>query len=140
MRPTVSEQLAGQARALTDVVAPEVGDAYAADVLEGVIATLELLAERWTDVAPFLRWDLEATGQVLALVGIDAPSPPDDALDLVALEARHHDVQELLVRAMAAIVEQAEARDAAIRLFRDRASRYPLAARPRGGFAAHAAR
>jgi hypothetical protein len=140
MRPTVSDQLAGLARALDDVVAPEVDDAYAVDVLDGVVGTLEMLAEKWTDVAPYLRWDVDATGKVLALVGVGAPPVPDDPLDVAALEARHHEVQELLVRAMPAVVDDPDARDAVVRLFRDRAERYPLAARPRGGFGAHAAR
>jgi hypothetical protein len=140
MRPTVSDQLAGLARALDDVVAPEVDDAYAVDVLEGVVGTLEMLAERWADVAPYLRWDVEATGRVLALVGVASPPEPDDPLDVAALEARHHEVQTLLVGAMPAVVEQPDARALVVQLFRDRAERYPLAARPRGGFGAHAAR
>ena len=55
MRPTVSEQLDAIRRALVDVVAPEVTDAYAADVLAGVLATLETLADTWADVPSFLR-------------------------------------------------------------------------------------
>jgi hypothetical protein len=140
MRPTVSDQLAGLARALDDVVAPEVDDAYATDVLDGVVGTLEMLSERWADVAPYLRWDVEASSRVLALVGVEPPPLPDDPLDVTALEARHHEVQALLVDAMPTVVEDAEARAAVVQLFRGRAERYPLAARPRGGFGAHAAR
>jgi hypothetical protein len=140
MRPTVSEQLAGLRRMLAEVVAPEVADAYAADVLDDALATLDLLAERWADVPSFLRWDIEATARVLELVGVAAPPPPDDVLDLGALDTSAEEVRSLLVQAMPAVLDDPLARDAAVRLFRERAERYPLAGRPRGGFAAHSAR
>jgi hypothetical protein len=140
MRPTVSEQLAGLRRMLAEVVAPEVADAYAADVLDGALATLDLLADAWADVPRFLRWDIEATARVLELVGVAVPPPPDDVLDLGALDARAEEVRDLLVQAMPAVVDDPRARDAAVRLFRERAERYPLAGRPRGGFAAQSAR
>lgn len=140
MRPTVSEQLAGLRRMLAEVVAPEVADAYAADVLDDALTTLDLLAEAWAHVPSFLRWDIEATARVLELVGVAAPPPPDDVLDVVALDARAEEVRGLLVEAMPAVLDDPRARDSAIRLFRERAERYPLAGRPRGGFAAHSAR
>jgi hypothetical protein len=140
MRPTVSEQLDAVRRALADVVAPEVTDAYAADVLAGALATLETLADTWADVPSFLRWDSEATSEVLQLVGVDSPPMPDDTLDVVALHEHDREVRALLVTAMPAVLEHDEARAAVAQLFRDRAARYPSAARPGGGPSAHAPR
>lgn len=140
MRPTVSEQLDAVRRALADVVAPEITDAYAADVLTGALATLEHLAASWAAVPEFLRWDCEATSEVLRLVAVDVPPMPDDLLDVEALHAHDRDLRALLVTAMPAVLARDDARAAVVQLFRDRAARYPLAARPGGGSAAHAAR
>jgi hypothetical protein len=140
MRPTVSEQLSGVRQVLADVVAPEVTDAYAADVLAGALATLELLAGAWAEVPLFLWWDGEATSRLLALAGVQVPSMPDDPLDVAALHAHHRDVRALLETAMPTVMERADLRDAVVRLFRERAERYPFASRPPGGRAAHAPR
>jgi hypothetical protein len=141
MRPTVSEQLDAVRNALADVVGPEVSDAYAADVLAGALATLERIADTWADVPSFLRWDCEATSDVLRLVDVDVPPMPDDLLDVEALHAHDRDLRALLVTAMPAVLERDDARTAVVQLFRDRAARYPsAAARPGGGTPAHAAR
>jgi hypothetical protein len=140
MRPTVSEQLDAVRQALADVVAPEVADAYAADVLAGALAVLETLADTWADVPSFLRWDADATSEVLRLVGVEAPSRPDDPLDVGALHAHDREVRALLVTAMPAVLERDDARAAVAQLFRERAARYPTAARPGGGPPAHAPR
>jgi len=140
MRPTVSEQLVGLRQVLADVVSPLVTDAYAADVLAGALDVLDVLAEGWADVPGFLRWDSAATVDVLRLAGVDAPSAPADPLDLGALQAHHREVRGLLEETAPTVLAHEEARAAAVQLFRERAERYPLATRPRGGFAAHAAR
>jgi hypothetical protein len=140
MRPTVSEQLDAVRSALADVVAPEVSDAYAADVLAGALATLERIAETWADVPSFLRWDCEATREVLRLVDVDVPEMPEHLLDVEALHTHDRDLRALLVTAMPMIIERDDARAAVVQLFRDRAARYPSAARPGGGSPAHTAR
>ena len=140
MRPTVSEQLDAVRRALADVVAPEVTDAYAADVLTGALSTLERIADIWADVPSFLRWDAEATSAVLQLVDVDVPPLPADPLDVEALHAHDRDVRALLVTAMPAVLAREDARAAVVQLFRDRATRYPTTPRPGGGSPAHAAR
>jgi hypothetical protein len=140
MRPTYAEQLTGLRKVLEDVVVPQITDAYPADVLDGVLGALATLAEAWAVVPAFLRWDSAATVVVLALVGVDAPPPPEDLLDLDALEAHHREVRGLLEAAMPSVLANDEARRAVVTLFRERVGRYPLAARPRGGFAAHPAR
>lgn len=140
MRPTVSEQLAAVRAALADVVAPEVDDAYAADVLAGALATLERLADTWADVPSFLRWDCEATRAVLQLAGVDVPPLPEDLLDVEALHAHDRDLREQLVSAMPVVLERDDTRAAVAQLFRERAARYPAAARPQGGSPAHTPR
>jgi hypothetical protein len=140
MRPDVTEQLRGLRQVLAEVVAPEVTDPYPADVLAGALATLDLLADAWAEVPRFLCWDSAATAHVLRLAGLRTVAMPDDLLDLAALQAHHQEVRGLLEAAMPTVLEHDAARAAVVQLFRDRADRYPLAARPQGGFAAHAAR
>ncbi len=130
MRPTVSEQLAGAARLLSEVVGPEIDDSYIADVLAGVVTTLELLAKGWTQVAAFLVWDIEATRRVLELVGVEEVPAVGDPLDVVALQDRHTRVRALLERAMPDIAALPEARTAVAALFRERADRYPIPTTP----------
>src|SRR5437879_287058 len=74
-------------RVLQDVVAPELDGAYPRDILDGVISTLDALAVSWMDVPAFLRWDADEMERLLA--GHDVPPPPDDRLDLRALEVWH---------------------------------------------------
>ncbi|MCU1485328.1 MAG: hypothetical protein JWN67_2074 [Actinomycetia bacterium] len=140
MRPDVTEQLRGIRQILAEVVAPEVTEPYPADVLAGALATLDLLADAWAEVPRFLCWDSAATAHVLRLAGLRTTPMPDDLLDLAALRAHHQEVRGLLEASMPTILEHDAARTAVVQLFRDRAERYPLAARPQGGFAAHAAR
>lgn len=140
MRPTVSEQLDGIRQVLAEVVAPEVRDPYPAAVLAGALATLELLAGAWADVPAFLRWDADATAGVLALVDVSVPSPPTDLLDLAALQAHHREVRGVLEQSMPTVVAHADARRAVVQLFRERAARFPMHARPPGEPGAHPAR
>jgi hypothetical protein len=140
MRPTVSEQLDAVRAALADVVAPEVADAYAADVLAGALATLERIRDTWAEVPGFLRWDCEATGDVLRLAGVEVPPMPDDPFDVDTLHAHDRDLRALLVTAMPTVLDRDDTRAAIVQLFRDRAARYPSTPRPGGGSAAHAAR
>jgi hypothetical protein len=140
MRPTVPEQLLGLRTVIEEVVAPHVTDPYAADVLDGALAALETIGESWSAIPAFLRWDSAATAEVLALVGVAAPPPPHDPLDLDALESHQREVRGLLEASMSSVLADGDARRATVALFRERAGRYPLAARPRGGFAAHPAR
>jgi hypothetical protein len=140
MRPTVPEQLAGIRSVLAEVVAPVVADAYVADVLDGLLVTLDLLADAWADVPAFLRWDAAETAAVLGLLGDEVPPPPEDPLDLAALREHHRELRGRLERAVPRVLAHDAARTAAVVLFRARADRFPLTARPHGGFAAHAAR
>ena len=140
MRPDLTEQLHGIRRVLAETVAPRVDDEYAAGILAGLLGTIDLLAEAWIQIPGFLRWDSEATGEVLRSVGQQAPPLPDDPLDLRALQAHHRDVRARLEANMAAVIDDGTARAKMIQLFRDRADRYPFAARRQGGSAAHPTR
>ena len=140
MRPDVTEQLDGLREILERVVVPLVADPYPADVLDGVLATLELLVDAAPLVPTFLRWDSEGTVEVLRLAGVTAPAPPDDLLEPGALDAHHREVRRLLEDSMPLVLAHDDARAAAIAHIRERAARYPLATRPRGGFVAHPAR
>jgi hypothetical protein len=139
MRPTVTEQLAGISRILSEIVAPEVTSAYPADILRGAIGALNALGASWAKIPPFLAWDIAATADVLraAVPLLAAPladevraalSSPADPADWAALEGRQERLRGLLVRAMPAI--QAEPEGEAYRLmtalFRERSERFPF--------------
>lgn len=145
MRPSVTEQLNGLRRILDEVVAPELQDPYPADILAGVCATLETLAEGWARVPAFLLWDVAATSALLADLRqtagpalepelttdiarlLDSPQP--DASDVLALEAHHGQVRAALERAVPVIADRAELRELYTRLaalMRERSRRYPL--------------
>jgi hypothetical protein len=139
MRPTVTEQLAGISRILSEIVAPEVTSAYPADILRGAIAALNALGASWVKIPAFLAWDIAATADVLraALPLLAAPladevrvalSSPADSADWAVLEGRQERLRGLLVGAIPVI--QAEPEGEAYRLmtalFRERSERFPF--------------
>lgn len=126
MHPSISEQLAGLAKVLADVVRPELADPYPVDVLDGVIAGLETLGRAWAQWPAYLRWDAEQTAAILRRVGIDPPEAPADPLDLVALEAHHAAVRTMLESAIPAIAEEVDATTAMVQFFRERIERFPF--------------
>ena len=140
MRPDLTEQLRGIRRVLAETVVPQVDDDYAADVLAGILATLDLLADAWSEIPGFLRWDIEATGEVLLSAGRQVAPGPDDLCDLAALEAHHREVRNVLEAAIPTIVDNDRVASEMIQLFRDRADRHPFAARRQGGSPAHPSR
>jgi hypothetical protein len=140
MRPDLTEQLRGIRQVMAEAVAPEVRDPYVEDVLAGLLSTLDILADAWTEIPAFLRWDSEATSEVLRLAGYQVPAEPEDPLDLSAWRAHHRDVRAQLEAAIPTLVEDDAVTAKMIRLFRDRADRYPFAPRRQGGFPAHPTR
>lgn len=122
-------QLRGAALALQRAVAPAVTDDYAADVLRGIVATLDLLADGCDDVVPFQRWDIAATSSLLAAVGVAVPAAEAD--DPAALDEQHRAVRARLEASIDRVRADPGASAAAATLFRERASRHPFAARPR---------
>ena len=65
MHPSVTEQLRGMRRTLTEVVAPDLAHPYPTEVLRGVVAALEGLERSWVRVLPFLAWDNAETAALL---------------------------------------------------------------------------
>lgn len=137
MRPTVSEQLAGAARILAEIIAPAVHDPYPADVLGGLIATLDAIAAAWAEIPAYLAWDAAEMVTVLSSLGdgLDADRRDTlaalgddvgrDALDIRALEDRHHALLGLLADVVASGLPAEQAHRVAVHL-RERAARYPV--------------
>ncbi len=125
MHPSITEQLDGIRHVLATVVAPAVDDAYVADVLAGIIGTIETLG-RWAEVPAFLRDDARRTADLLVVAGITPPSPPDDPLDIEALVAHHDAVRGLLEQSMAHVMNDVDACAAMALLFAERSARFPL--------------
>ncbi|BBX43416.1 hypothetical protein [Mycobacterium simiae] len=129
MRPTVSEQLAGVAAILTDVIADRLDDAYARDVLLGVASTLKTLSETWHAIPEFLRWDSLRTAAILELVGQAVPPHPLDSSDIRALEQHHIEVRERLEQSIPIIVKSTAGRLATAAYFRERVERFSCVGR-----------
>jgi hypothetical protein len=141
MRPSIGEQLRGTRRILHDVVAPEVTDAYAAEVLRAALANLEMIERAWATVLPFLAWDNDALARLLArvapLVDTDlagriardcAVTP--DPLDAEAQRIHNEALRAILADAVPGLADGGDrtaAVFAAVRShLRERADRYPL--------------
>jgi hypothetical protein len=120
----VAGQLEGMRRILEDLVLPQLDDPYTLDVVRGVAATLGLLAERSADIDPFLRWDVEASVDVLRRAGVTTPDEGDGEPD--DLGERHRAVRALLESSMSAIRANEEATAAFLALIPERAARYPF--------------
>ena len=122
----VTAQLHGVARVLERAVAGHVGDPYAADVLAGVIATIDTLAAATEALDDFVAEDIAATSDALTVLGADAPTIDSEASPAARLQ--------LLRAALEARIETADLDGSAtVRLaeiFQRRAARYPLQTRP----------
>jgi hypothetical protein len=132
----VSEQLSGAARILRDVISPAVDGAYPADILAGLVATLDALAAGWADVPAYLGWDAARTIEILEAAATalpeaqrsalrDVASEDVAALDIRGLEAHHARARAVLAEVVAAGPPPALAHALAGHA-RERAARYPL--------------
>jgi hypothetical protein len=133
VRPSVTEQLDGLRRILEEVVAPELKDPYPKDILAGVCATLESIAEGWQQVPAFLDWDTRASMALVAQLGGEDLETVEagDPLNIAALEARHRESRAALEAAIPAIAERDDLRELRTQVaahFRERGHRYPLKA------------
>lgn len=136
MRPDVSELLGGVRRILDETVAPEVGSAYALDVLRGAAATLLALEKGWARVPAFLAWDNAATAALLRRVRDTAPAEvarridatldagEPDPLDVAASSARNDALRALLAELIAAAL--GPHREAITLHLEERARRSPI--------------
>lgn len=66
MRPTTAEHLYGMQRILNDAVIPRVQDTYARTALQGVIASLAMLAQAGPKMEAFLTWDNIETERLIS--------------------------------------------------------------------------
>lgn len=138
MRPTVEEQLLGTCRVLESVVSPRVTDPFATNILNGVVSNLRMLLEALPAIPDFLRWDNEATAQLLVLVQaevgpelaeqivhvLDEPAP--DVANWALLEARNSQLRELLSELLRG-ASLSSNQDALVkRHLARRASRFPM--------------
>jgi hypothetical protein len=136
VRPSVTEQLQGLRRILEDVIAPELTDSYPRDILAGVCATLETIAEGWQQVPAFLDWDARESAALVARLDFRSQGgevtetvEPADPYDLVQLEVRHRESRAALENAIPAIAVSEDLdglRTDLAEYFRERAARYPL--------------
>lgn len=140
MRPTAAEQMAGLADVLGLVVVPEIDAAYPRDILEGTIATMQMLAEALDAVGPFLLWDIERSRAILSMVGIDVDEVEVPPFDMPTLRARHDEVRAALESAVDAIRADSDADAAMVAYMRERSTRYPFVTRFRGGSLARTSR
>jgi len=142
VHPSVTEQLRGIRRTLTEVVAPDVSSPYPAEVLRGVVAALEGLERSWARVLPFLVWDNAETAALLG--GISPVVDPDlaaritqvcdaepgDALDVDAADVRNEALRALLAEAVPELAAggptTADAHAAVVAHLRARIDRFPL--------------
>jgi hypothetical protein len=158
VRPSVSEQLEGIRHILAKTIAPEVTDPYSAGILEGLIASLDSLANGWKHVPEFLRWDAHETARILGVAtphldeasagglrAAMAEAPPNDDLDVGALEVHHRHIREVLEQAVPAIVARPELRSLLVTHLKTRSQRFPVPTFPvvrsamNGGSGAHSA-
>ena len=138
MRPSVEEQLQGTCRILEDVVAPCVNDPLARTLLDGVVANLRMLTAAMPGVAPFLRQDNQAIGQLLAQlsssvspeiaerVALALATPEPDVADMAALDAHNRLLRELMAEAVCSAQLTAEQHRAIVAHMSARASRMPM--------------
>jgi hypothetical protein len=143
VHPSVTEQLRGVRRTLTEVVAPDLSHPYPTEVLRGVVAALEGLERSWVRVLPFLTWDNAATATLLreqVAPAVDAPlaarisaaleEPEPDPLDVDAADARNEALRGLLADAVPQLTAggdaTAGAHAAVVAHLRARIERFPL--------------
>lgn len=138
MKPTVEDQLQGTCRILETVVAPCVVDPLARTILDGLIANLRMLTGALPAVPGFLRHDNQSTVDLLAalrgsLTGDLAAKldqaltePEPDPIDAVALDARNHQLRDLLAQAVCSEGLAPEQHRAIVQHMTERASRVPM--------------
>jgi hypothetical protein len=132
MRPTITEQLEGLRRILSEVIAPEITAPYPAEILGSVIGALDSLCANLAGVPAYLEWEIQSVQSILAAANVAVPA--DAPSDLRALEALQMRLSAELVAVQPAIIADpdGDAYRLMIAFFRERAQRYPfaMAARP----------
>ena len=138
MKPTVEDQLQGTCRILESVVAPCVVDPLARTILDGLVANLRMLTGAASAVPGFLRQDNEATLQLLSALRVSLTGdlvakldqaltePEPDPVYPAALDARNHQLRDLLAQAVCIDGLTPKQHRAIVRHMTERASRVPM--------------
>lgn len=92
----MSEQLYRTGQVLRETVLPHVADPEARRAAESAIAGLDLIAEAWHRVLPFLTWDNAETSRLLRRLGDDPGTEVSDPTDVEAAAARNRHLRERL--------------------------------------------
>lgn len=96
MRPTLTEQLGGMKRILSEVVLVQVRDEYAVTALRGVIESLDMLEKAWPRTKDFLVWDVAETERLLTeFAGLAPPALEDEIRQLLASGIGERDKESL---------------------------------------------
>jgi hypothetical protein len=132
MRPTITEQLDGLRRILSEVIAPEVTAPYPSEILASVIGALDALRTNWASIPDYLEWEVRSIRAILVAANIEVPA--DNPRDPKALEDLQIHMSGQLVTAQPAIAADTDgdAYRLMIAFFRERAQRFPfsMTARP----------
>lgn len=143
MRPTIEEQIEGSCRLLEVVVAVEVADSHALEVLSELTRNLRMIGSSWTQLLPFLHWDNEATTGLLdaarpivevvlaqRIVAVIAGAQ-SDPFDFSAVSAHNDELRAVLSELVTEL--DPESGPQATEIYRDilrhfdlRARRYPM--------------
>jgi hypothetical protein len=124
LRPSITDQLTRTVETLREVTMPQVTDHASRRATESAIAGLELVAEAWSRILPFLAWDNAEMIRLLQERHVATPRTPVDPLDV---EAHDQLNEELRLRLEAFVGADPGQPDSEILEHLDqRARRYPL--------------
>jgi hypothetical protein len=84
VRPSITDQLTRTVETLREVTLPQVADHASRRATESAIASLELVAEAWSRILPFLAWDNAEMIRLLQERDVAKPGTPVDPLDVEA--------------------------------------------------------
>lgn len=130
MKPGVTDQLRRTAEVLRELALADVRDASSRRAVESALAGLELLAEAWPQVLPFLDWDNREMVRLLRDRGVEPPA--DRAADPLVVRDQEAVNDALRARLDELVAGGDGSADAEVLDHLDaRARRYPLRYVPR---------
>lgn len=134
MQPGVSEQLTASAATLRRAVLPHCDDEAAGATLTALANNLQMVADHWSDVLPFLTWDNERMLELLGQLDGAPPVPEDlDPLDVDQVDRLNQTLRRELSRVLTDPSQDATltvVRHRVVAHLDQRARRYPFRAVP----------
>ncbi|MGY1806196.1 hypothetical protein ACI8AF_02375 [Blastococcus sp. SYSU D00669] len=124
MRPSITDQLTRTVETLREVTLPQVADHASRRATESAIAGLELVAEAWSRILPFLAWDNAEMIRLLQERDVAIPGTPVDPLDVEAHDQLNEKLRQRLETLVAAGSGQPDLE--LLEHLDRRARRYPL--------------